>query len=456
MNEPVLNQKQQAIVNHINGALLVLAPVGTGKTSVLSRRVSQAIAQGVAPERILCLTFTNRAAQEMSDRLAKAQPQQHRQITIKTFHSLCAFILRIEAQKAGLPADFVVYDDSDCFEIVKKFSKRREDSRDKDIRDLVNDIANCKAKADQTLLTLDLNLDPIFASLSEEDRRIANLYQKELNERHAIDFTDLVFYTRALLFLNNDALKRWQDRFDFIQVDEVQDTHSTEYEVVKSLAIKSRQVSLIGDLDQTIYEWRGSDPDLVLQQFKAEFNPTVYTLDLNYRATKTLLKTASFFANAFEERHTRITPAPDCLEGEAVCLHQADCEYSEAKWIGRQIDLLAKATDSFLFSRTAILVRTNSRAQLIARMLAEFNVPCITVEQYEFFKREEIKDALAYLKFITNPFDTGAFKRLISKPSRSIPMETLRTIYKAGRMPVNGSTPGFLLTDFASAQSGRI
>lgn len=236
MNEPVLNQKQQAIVNHIDGALLVIAPVGTGKTSVLSQRVSQAITQGVSPERILCLTFTNRAAKEMSDRLAKSQPQHHRQITIKTFHSLCASILRIEARNAGLPTDFVVYDDSDCFEIVKSLSKRGERTKDKDIWELINNIAGCKAKAGQALLTLDLNLDPVFSSLNDEDRRIANRYQKELNERHVIDFTDLVFYTRALLFLNNDVFKRWQNRFDFIQVDEVQDTHSTEYEVVKSLA----------------------------------------------------------------------------------------------------------------------------------------------------------------------------------------------------------------------------
>lgn len=210
---------------------------------------------------------------------------------------------------------------------------------------------------------------------------------------------------------------------------------------------------MIGDLDQTIYEWRGSDPDLVLQQFKAEFNPTVYTLDLNYRATKALLNTASFFADAFEQRHTKITPAPSCLEGEAVCLHQADCEYSEAQWIGQQIALLAQASNSFLFSRTAILTRTNSRAQFVAGTLSKFSIPCITVEQYEFFKRKEIKDALAYLKCVTNPFDIGAFKRLIGTPSRGISIKTLRAIYKAGRTPVHGSTPGFWLTDFASAHS---
>lgn len=453
MSHYPLNQKQQAIVNHIDGALLLLAPVGTGKTSVLSQRVSQAITQGVSAERILCLTFTNRAAKEMGDRLAKAQPQQHRDITVKTFHSLCASILRIEARYAGLPADFVVYDDSDCFEIIKNLSKRREQNKNKDIWDLVNAIADCKAKADQTHLTLDLNLDPLFSSLSGEDRRIANLYQKTLNERHAIDFTDLVFYTRALLFLSNEVLERWRNRFDFIQVDEVQDTHLTEYEVVSSLAFKSGQLALIGDLDQTIYEWRGSDPNLVLQQFEAEFSPTIFKLELNYRATKSLLNTASSFADYFGQRHTRITPAPECLEGEATYLHHADCEDSEAKWIGEQINLLDQATDDFHFSRTAILARTNKRAKIVANALSAFNIPCITVEQYEFFKRGEIKDALAYLKFVTNSFDTGAFKRLMSKPDRGISIDTLRTIYTLSRKPINEKEPGFRLTDFASTQS---
>ena len=443
-----LNPEQQKVVNHIHGALLVLAPVGTGKTSVLTQRVAQAISHGIDSSRILCLTFTNRAAKEMSDRLAKIQPQHCRQIGIRTFHGFCAYLLRVEFQSIGLPADFVVYDDSDCFEIIKKLSRLKDD---KDVRLLVTAIAECKAQADKQLLTLGSDLSLVFSSLDDGVRSLANRYQKVLNDRHAIDFADLVFYTRAVLSLDSAALKRWQNCFDFIQVDEVQDTHPTEYEVVRSLANEHGQIALIGDLDQTIYEWRGSDPSLVLQQFKIDFAPEEHSLTLNYRATKTLLNVASAFADSFEQRRTSIVPAMTCIEGNDVHLHEARCERSEAAWIAHQVKQLAGAPD-FCYSRTAILARTNRRAEFVAKVLAQLSIPCITVEQYQFFMRKEIKDVLAYLKFIVNPFDTGAFKRLALTPARGISFDTLRSVYAESRKLVGEQRSGLRLIDFASAQ----
>ena len=444
------NPQQQRIINKIDGALLVLAPVGTGKTSVLTQRVARAIERGVDASRILCLTFTNRAAKEMSERLTKIVPQHSRQIEIRTFHSLCAQLLRIEAQSIGLPADFVVYDDADCFEIVKKLSKLE---KDKEVKSLMTEIANSKARANEDLLTLGLDLDAVFSNLVVGDRVIANKYQKELNQRHAIDFADLVFYTRAILTLDSAALCRWQDRFDFIQVDEVQDTHLTEYEVVRHLAIRHGQLALIGDLDQTIYEWRGSEPAVVLQQFMRDFAPEECSLTLNYRATKTLLHAASTFADSFEQRHTSIIPAMACLRGDDIYVHTACSDHLEATWIASQIRQLARTSD-YRYDRTAVLTRTNKCAESVASVLVRSQIPCITVEQYDFFKRKEIKDAIAYLKFIANPFDTGAFQRLSCVPARGISVERLRTIYADSRSLVDRTPTDSLPTDVDTKQSG--
>ena len=450
MTTDSFNPQQKRIINQVDGALLVLAPVGTGKTSVLTQRVAHAIEKGVDASRILCLTFTNRAAKEMSERLAKIVPQHCRQIEIRTFHSLCAQLLRIEAQSTGLPADFVVYDDTDCFEIVKKLSKLE---KDKEVWSLVTEIANSKARANEDLLTLGLDLDAVFSTLSIRARAIANKYQKELNRRHAIDFSDLVFYTRAILTLDSTALCRWQNRFDFIQVDEVQDTHPTEYEVVRPLAVKHGQIALIGDLDQTIYEWRGSEPDVVLQQFISDFAPEECSLTLNYRATKTLLHAASTFADSFEQRHTSITPAMTCSRGDDICVHTACSDHLEAVWIASQIQQLARTPD-YRYDRTAVLTRTNRCAESVASVLVRSQIPCITVEQYDFFKRKEIKDAIAYLKFIANPFDTGAFKRLSCAPARGISVERLRKIYAESRGLIDRVPADSLPIDVYTKQSG--
>ena len=444
------NPQQQRIIDQVDGALLVLAPVGTGKTSVLTQRVARAIERGVDASRILCLTFTNRAAKEMSERLAKIVPQYSQQIEIRTFHSLCAYLLRIEAQSVGLPADFVIYDDNDCFEILKKLSKLEQD---KEVWALLTEIASSKAKADKGLLTLGLDLNAVFSTLSDHDRTVANKYQKELNQRHAIDFADLVFYSRSILNLDSSALRRWQDRFDFIQVDEVQDTHLTEYEIVRSLALRHGQIALIGDLDQTIYEWRGSEPAVVLQQFARDFAPEECPLTLNYRATKTLLHAASTFADSFAQRHTAITPAMTCAKGEDICVHTACSDHSEAMWIASQIRQLSQIS-GYRYDRTAVLTRTNRCAESVASVLVNSHIPCITVEQYDFFKRKEIKDAIAYLKFIANPFDTGAFKWLCCVPARGINVEKLREIYADSRRLIDRTLTDSLSIGIDTKQSG--
>ncbi|MFM5891231.1 MAG: 3'-5' exonuclease [Dolichospermum sp.] len=441
-NQP--NPEQLKIINHIQGALLILAPVGTGKTRVLSSRVINAIKQGIAPEKILCLTFTNRAAKEMKERLTKMCPQQFRYITIKTFHSLCTSILRTEARNIGLPADFVVYDDTDCLGIVKGIFQLRDDKK---AQNKLSQIADCKTKASHLQLSPNYPLEKLFAPLGIDHAKLANKYQNLLQERHALDFADLIFYIRSLFSYYPEIKRRWENRFDFIQVDEVQDTHLSEYELVRTLAARTGNIAIIGDLDQTIYEWRGSEPEKVVSQFKQQFQPQEYSLTWNYRATKTLLNTASGFADSFATRHTKITPAPHCQNGELIPIYAAKNEYNEGEWIAKQIQNLAKNNPDFLYNRVAVLTRNHKRIGIISKTLEKFNVPCITVEQHDFFSLQEIKDTLAYLRFIINPFDATSLLRMLLRPSRGIGNVTINNVIKEGEVC------GFKLTDMVSTQT---
>jgi len=426
------NFEQKKIINHIEGSILVLAPVGTGKTRVLSDRVVKAIQSGIPAEKILCLTFTNRAAKEMKERLAQNCPDEVREITIKTFHGLCASMIRIEASKMGLPADFVVYDDADCIGLIKEIFNV---SKEKDAQDIFFNLAECKSKTNQ------FDLQQRFISLGEKKAELASQYQMILQERHSLDFADLIFNVRLILNLYPDIREKWEQRFDFIQVDEVQDTHLSEYEIVHCLASHRGNIAMIGDLDQTIYEWRGSEPDQVIGQFKQDFQPQEYSLVLNYRATKTLLNAASAFADCFTKRHTQITPAESCQVGDSIEFYTTEKENQEAEWIGKQIQNLANNDPNFDYNRIAVLTRTNKRIYLIANVLEKLNLPCVTVEQYQFFMRQEVKDALAYLRLIINPFDTASMRRILLRPRRGIGNATINHIIN------EGENYGFHLTD---------
>ncbi|QSJ16145.1 UvrD-helicase domain-containing protein [Nostoc sp. UHCC 0702] len=438
------NLEQQKIINHINGAILVLAPVGSGKTFVLSERVVQAIKSGISAQKILCMTFTNRAAKEMSERLAQVYPDEFRQITIKTFHSLCATMLRVEARQIGLPADFVVYDDTDCKEVIKEVFGY---AKDKDVQRVFFDITNCKSKAKSSELSSIYPQDKLFAPLGEYTAERVRRYHEILQQRHALDFADLVFYVRAMFNNQPEIKQRWQERFDFIQVDEVQDTHLSEYEIVRYLVLTSGNIAMIGDLDQTIYEWRGSEPGNVIERFRQEFQPKIYPLTYNHRATQILLKAASSFAESFNQRQTNITPSPNCKPGELIQLYLAKNEFTEAEWIGRQIQKMAKNNQTFAYNRVAVLARTNYRIEKISSVLEKLGIPCITVEEYQFFNRQEVKDALAYLRLILNPFDIGAMRRMLLRPNRGIGLTTIQNVIEEGQ------SCGFKLTDMLLTQT---
>ncbi len=444
MSPNELNAEQRAIINHIQGAVLVLAPVGTGKTRVLTERVVHAINKGISPNKILCLTFTNRATKEMSERLARYCPQHLSELTIKTFHGLCSSMLRTEAREIGLPSDFVVYDDADCIELVKEVFSL---SDHREAQSVFFKITTCKNQAKNHQLSLNISLNELYLLRGNKFADCASQYQTILQKRHALDFADLLFYVRAMLSQEKDINQRWSEKFDFIQVDEVQDTHLSEYQVVNHLAKRSGNLTMIGDLDQTIYEWRGSEPYEVISQFNDNFHPTKYLLTWNYRATKTLLKAASAFADSFETRQTQISPSPNCKQGESIQVYRAKNEESEAEWISHKVQDLAKTQTNIDYSKVAVLSRSHKRTEIVSRMLEKMNIPCLTIEQFQFFMHQEVKDALAYLRLIINPFDTSAMRRMLLRPKREIGDKTIKNLMKKGEIC------GLSLTDMVSSKT---
>jgi DNA helicase II / ATP-dependent DNA helicase PcrA len=438
-NMTQLNTEQERIVSHLRGPLLVIAPVGTGKTRVLAERVVKAVQNGILAKRVLCLTFTNRAAQEMRARLEQYSFDAARQATVKTFHALCAHLLHLEARQIGLPADFVIYDDMDCQELVKDIFQI---PNERDVKDMMWQLENCKVGAAQDQLFLNGPKKQLFMPLGYAHlAELAMKYQEALHQRHALDFADLIYMTRAMMAERLDIRNRWEERFDFVQVDEVQDTQITEYEIVQLLACRCRNIALIGDVDQTIYGWRGSEPDAVLMQYRADFDPVEYSLLYNYRATRTLLSAADSFASSFHHRYTKIIPARECENGVPIKVHQAQSEQLEGAWIASQIESMARGIHNFAYHRVAVLTRTNRRSQVVSAALKRRDIPHVTVEQYEFFRRQEIKDSLAYLHLVLNPFDTSALLRALLRPAHGIGDVTINKIME------DGEPYGLRLTD---------
>jgi DNA helicase II / ATP-dependent DNA helicase PcrA len=419
------NPEQSSVVSHITGPILVLAPAGSGKTALLAHRVLGAISKDIPPEEILCLTFTNLASQQLRSRVEVTSPEHARKPWMGTFHGFCASVLHMEAKHVGLPADFVIYDEQDCQEllvrIIKRMGRQERFGKPNDILTLFD---NAKAQKERDGLLLQ-GYDG--SGLGNDDYRALYLeYAQEMASRHALDFSDLIYFVRAIFAHVPEIREKWIRRFSFIQVDEVQDTHLAEYEVIKTLAA-SGNIAFFGDLDQSIYGWRGATPVEVKERFVADFSPTVYSLPLNYRATKTLIRAAdSFAAAAFEERFTQLIPADSCPEGDPIVVHHAETEKDEGEWIGNAIKNMFRSS-GMEYKDIAILCRSNNKAMQIGEILGEMDVPCLTVDQYQFFRRQEIKDALAFLKLLLNPHDVSAAHRI-----------ALRFVKGAGEATVGG------------------
>jgi len=436
-----LNAEQKRAVLEVTRPVLLMAPMGTGKTKVLSLRAAYAIDSGIAASSILCLSFTNRAAKEVRARLTHLLGRAGDAVTTRTFHSLCATIIRAESDVIGIDYDFVVWDEEDSSEVFKRVIRRfgiqvGQEDIDKVVGCISTSLAAFRlaiyerSKSEPVDQVFHRNLQGLKLKATSRDQtfhcsQMLDSYIAELRENHALDFVDLVIQVSDVLKNNGKVLARWQERFRWIQVDEVQDTNWSEYSILAAIGRKHKQVSLFGDVDQTIYEWRGSVPQEVIAVFKKEFGPVIeINLKRNYRSTQRILEACGRIIGSYQGAVTHRMECHSQVPGEPVIIHAEPDLVSEAHWLADKIREFQKA-DNCKFRDFAILTRTNGRAAVISKVLENEVIPHFVADQFKFFLRAEIKDAIAHLRFLLNTHDSNAFRRIV-------PLENLEVFERMG------------------------
>ena len=427
-----LNPEQRAAVEATEGPLLILAGAGSGKTRVITSRIAWLIQEkGVAPDSILAVTFTNKAAKEMGERVDRLLG--HASLTkplIATFHSLCVRLLRrdIEALKVGndgLTRSFAIYDENDQQGIVKQIMRRMGlDTKQLTPRTVLGRISWAKNHM----------VDPqeyYLASKDPNSERIAHIfkgYQAELRKNNALDFDDLLLEAVRLLKVSSEARERYQRRYRYLLVDEYQDTNRPQYELMKLLAGERKNVCAVGDEDQSIYSWRGADIRNILE-FEKDFpNAHIVRLEQNYRSTQVILEAAgAVVANNIRRKGKKLWT--DRQGGSLVGYYEAPDGENEALFIADRIQkFLRESGDSGSEAHCAVLYRTNSQSRLVEEALRRYNVSYTMVGGFSFYERAEIKDMLGYLRLVRNPHDSMALQRVINTPARGIGKTTLETL----------------------------
>lgn len=435
-----LSEQQRLVVEYWQGPVLVMAPVGTGKTLALAGRAAAAVAGGMQAGRLLCLSFTNRAAREVASRVGEG-------VNCMTFHALCATVLRAEAGALGLPGDFVIYDEEDASEIAGRVADLHglmaEGKRDRVRFAVWQALSSARLErwdAERPRLAADVFQHKLRDSgLWEAYRmpevsypRILEDYVRMLRESHAVDFTDLILGVVTLWEENAERLARWQRKWDWIQVDEVQDTSRVEYRILCQLAGPHRQLSFFGDVDQTIYEWRGSAPYEILDHYRREYQPMEVHFEENFRSTQRILSACESVITKHPKALTKRIVAVSKVEGAPVEKKEFADSRSEYGWIGSRI-LEWKQSEGKDWRDFAVLVRTNFTARDISSSFERMGVPHVRVEEEKFFERVEIKAALAHLKLLRNPFDASSLHRYLQVPPKGIGEVTLNKLAGAGR-----------------------
>jgi len=396
------------------GPLLILAGAGTGKTRVITARAAYLIAEGVSPENILAVTFTNKAAAEMRERLAgMVEPEKAKKVTMSTFHALCVRILRAGIERLGYKNNFTIYDEGDQMGLIKKIITRTAAQDEKlDPHQAKNLISKAKnngwsAPADEKTL-----LSAVFAR-----------YQADLKTLNAVDFDDLLLLTVKLLSEHADVQEKWQARFKYLMVDEFQDTNRLQLELVNLLADANQNVAVVGDDDQSIYGWRGAEVSNILE-FESHFpNPAVVKLEQNYRSTNAILGTAnSLIKNNPRRRPKALWSAQE--GGEKVRLIQAANDREEAEFVTEDIQRKSFA-EGLPWEAFAVLYRMNAQSRLLEENFRRLQIPYRLVGGKSFFDRREVKDVLAYFSALVNPEDDSNLLRIVNTPARGISAGTI-------------------------------
>ncbi|WP_020403124.1 ATP-dependent helicase [Gracilimonas tropica] len=425
-----LNKQQKQAVTHTDGPLLIVAGAGSGKTRVLTYRIAYLLQQyKAAPEQILALTFTNKAAREMKERIRNLIGDKAGKLWMGTFHSIFSKILRFEAEKIGFGSDFTIYDTNDSQTVVKQILQELNfDPKEIKPKTIHNKISDSKNQ----LITADTFQEKFISStLDDITARVYSIYNKRLKQSNAMDFDDLLVKPIELFQKHPEILEKYQDRFKYILIDEYQDTNHAQYKVTKMLADKYENICVVGDDAQSIYSFRGADISNILN-FKEDYeNATQVPLEQNYRSTKAILQCAdSIIKQNTKQLDKTLWTEQDY--GERITLLENFDERDEANRVASHIQNL-KMKHGYKNNNFAILYRTNYQSRVFEEALRRKDLTYQLVGGLSFYQRKEIKDVLAYLTLLVNPHDETNLLRIINEPSRGIGNKSIQDILKKAR-----------------------
>lgn len=418
-----MNDRQAEAVQTTEGPLLIMAGAGSGKTRVLTHRIAYLIDEKlVNPWNILAITFTNKAAREMKERAFSLNPATE-DCLIATFHSMCVRILRREADHIGYNRNFTIVDPSEQRTLMKRILKTLNlDPKKWNERAILGTISNAKN---------DLIDEVAYAALAgdmytEIVAKCYEMYQKELRQSEAMDFDDLIMLTLRLFDKNPDVLTYYQQRYQYIHVDEYQDTNHAQYQLVKLLASRFKNICVVGDADQSIYGWRGADMQNILDFEKDYPEAKVVLLEENYRSTKTILQAANDVIKNNRNRRPKNLWTQNA-DGEDIVYYRANDEQDEALFVAKTIDELSSTSD-YVYRDFAVLYRTNAQSRNIEEALLKANIPYTMVGGTKFYSRKEIRDVISYLNLIANTSDNISFERVVNEPKRGVGPGTVEKI----------------------------
>jgi len=424
-----LNPAQREAVETISGPVLILAGPGSGKTRVITHRIAYLVRVcGVSPRRIMAVTFTNKAAREMGERLHKLVRSSVDELTVGTFHAICARILRRDGKAVGVNSGFVIYDDEDQMTLIKRSLQALDlDPKQYNPRAIHSAISAAKSR----LWTPEEYLKHRHSYFDEIVQRVYERYQQFLTESNALDFDDLLLKVVQLFRQHASVLSRYQSRYLHLQVDEFQDTNIVQYELMRQLAGKYRNLCVVGDPDQSIYSWRFADLRNILNFEKDYPEAKIILLEQNYRSTKMILEAASYVISANQQRK----PKGLWTENETGVLPEiveTYTEQEEAQFVVNEVEELVGRGE---FSRgdCAIMYRTNAQSRVLEEAFVRYGVPYRLVAGTRFYERREVKDVIAYLRLIQNPNDSVSLLRIINVPQRGIGQRTVAELSRWAR-----------------------